>query len=294
MASIGERLKREREERGISLEEISAHTKIGVRLLKSIEADQFQQLPGGIFNKSFVRQYARCVGLEEEPIVRDYLQGGAFRETPLPSRARLAPPPAVPGYPRIILSAIGLGILIAGILFAIHRFSGGGIAQKPPGAAAGASENSGRTAAAPVAGESQPNPATAAGVPGAVSPSPSAENPAATPPAAALPQNVPAAAANGAHELTPSEAAPQELLLQIAAREPVWLLIEADGEKMWQGTLQPHETRQAKAAESIQLTVGDAGGVDLMLNGKSLPPLGRSGEVKRLTITPKDSPKAVP
>src|SRR5471030_3167345 len=75
MSAFGENLKKERETRGISLQEISDHTRIGVRQLRAIEEEQLDQLPGGIFNKSFVRQYARYLGLDEDRIVAEYMKG---------------------------------------------------------------------------------------------------------------------------------------------------------------------------------------------------------------------------
>ncbi len=74
MPSFGEKLKLEREKRKITLEQISASTKIGTRMLQALEEDKFNQLPGGIFNKGFVRAYSRCVGLDEDQTVADYLQ----------------------------------------------------------------------------------------------------------------------------------------------------------------------------------------------------------------------------
>ncbi len=65
MESLGARLKREREQRKITLDEISLSTKIGTRFLLAIEEEQFDQLPGGIFNKGFVRAYARYLGVDE-------------------------------------------------------------------------------------------------------------------------------------------------------------------------------------------------------------------------------------
>src|SRR5689334_18588010 len=72
MSGFGERLRRQREMRGVSLEEIAQSTKIGTRSLKAIEEEDFEKLPGGIFNKGFVRAYARFLGLDEEQIVGDF------------------------------------------------------------------------------------------------------------------------------------------------------------------------------------------------------------------------------
>ena len=73
MGSFGERLRREREMRGISLEDIAEATKIGTRLLRALEEEHFDLLPGGIFNKGFVRAYAKYLGLNEDEAVADYL-----------------------------------------------------------------------------------------------------------------------------------------------------------------------------------------------------------------------------
>src|SRR5580765_3433510 len=74
MGSFGDRLKQQREQKSISLDDISLSTKIGTRMLRALEEEKFEQLPGGIFNKGFVRAYARHVGLDEEQTLADYLE----------------------------------------------------------------------------------------------------------------------------------------------------------------------------------------------------------------------------
>ena len=66
--------------RGISLDQIVATTKIGRRLLTALEEEQFDLLPGGIFNKAYVRAYAKCVGMNEDEAVAEYL--AAAQEEP--------------------------------------------------------------------------------------------------------------------------------------------------------------------------------------------------------------------
>ena len=91
LPSFGEKLKLEREKRKVTLEQISVSTKIGTRMLRALEENQFNQLPGGIFNKGFVRAYSRVLGLDEEQTVADYLQ--ASGDAP-PARAdTVAPEP---------------------------------------------------------------------------------------------------------------------------------------------------------------------------------------------------------
>src|ERR1700683_4517681 len=66
MASIGETLRRERQRRNMELDQVSQELKISSRFLQAIEEENFDRLPAGVFAKSFVRQYARMLGLDEE------------------------------------------------------------------------------------------------------------------------------------------------------------------------------------------------------------------------------------
>ena len=72
MPTLGEEIKRRREERNVSLNEVSESTRISVRFLKAIEVDNFAVLPGGIFTCSFIRAYAKEVGLPEEEAMTLY------------------------------------------------------------------------------------------------------------------------------------------------------------------------------------------------------------------------------
>jgi len=73
VASFGEELRRERETRGIRLDQIIQTTKISSRHLKALESDEFGMMPGGVFNKGIVRSYARVVGLDEEECVSRFM-----------------------------------------------------------------------------------------------------------------------------------------------------------------------------------------------------------------------------
>jgi cytoskeleton protein RodZ len=72
MTSLGQELKRAREERGITIQDISNATHVGMRFLHAIENDTFDVLPGGVFNRAFVRKFAKQVGYDEEQAVRIY------------------------------------------------------------------------------------------------------------------------------------------------------------------------------------------------------------------------------
>ncbi len=68
MTQVGDTLRRERIKRNLDFEQISRELKISTRFLEAIENDQYDKLPGGVFARSFVRQYARLLGLDEEDL----------------------------------------------------------------------------------------------------------------------------------------------------------------------------------------------------------------------------------
>jgi transcriptional regulator with XRE-family HTH domain len=70
--SIGEKLRLARETRGIALRDISDQTRISMRYLEAIESDDYRRLPGGIFNRSFIRAYAKFIGYDENQAIEDY------------------------------------------------------------------------------------------------------------------------------------------------------------------------------------------------------------------------------
>jgi cytoskeletal protein RodZ len=70
--SIGEKLRLARETRGIALRDISEQTRISMRYLEAIESDDYRRLPGGIFNRSFIRAYAKFIGYDEQEAIDEY------------------------------------------------------------------------------------------------------------------------------------------------------------------------------------------------------------------------------
>jgi cytoskeletal protein RodZ len=101
MPTLGEELRRLREERGVSLAEISEASRIGTRFLKAIEGDNFSILPGGIFTRSFIRAYAKHVGMDEEEAVMRYQQQvtGSAAPSHEPGASAAQTPKAAPAAP---------------------------------------------------------------------------------------------------------------------------------------------------------------------------------------------------
>jgi cytoskeleton protein RodZ len=306
MPTFGENLRREREMRGISLEEISAATKISIRFLQALENDDFASVPGGIFIRGFIRAYAGYLGLDQEQVMAEY-QSVAQSENFELSRLSSANRPArKPGRRIAVLPlVVAVALLISG--YALFRYSHRvalaptpAPSPAPPAAAAPAHDQSGAptpstappNAAAP--GTSSANPREGAASPEpqtATPPSSTGLNPAAvsledrTKPAAPL-------ATTGAAENAP---VPQEgLVLQLAATEPVWVSVEADGKTILQRVVRPNDVTSLRAKEYFDVTAGNAQGLILTLNGETLKPLGREGEVKKIHLTRADVKSASP
>ncbi len=127
-ATLGEQLRHAREERGIGLREISDQTRISVRYLEAIESSDFKRLPGGIFNRSFVRAYARCVGYDEKEAIEAYTrylreQGDPDDEvatTPHHSKVYTDEPATRSPILTVILAIVILAILTLAALAALH------------------------------------------------------------------------------------------------------------------------------------------------------------------------------
>jgi cytoskeleton protein RodZ len=268
VGSFGERLQREREMRGILLEEIAEATKIGTRMLAALEQEDFSKLPGGIFNKGFVRAYARFLGIDEEEAVSDYLRASGE----LPSRQ---PEPEVVAqqrtaikvpdesresrsfslWPALTTVALVAVIVLGGWKY-YQRRTNSQVAPMPPAL-------------------QLPAPAVQAGQPPALA----VDN---------KPQSPPLAPGTPSVEAKPAEftASPaKSFVVQIRATQAAWVRAIADGAVVVDEELEPDAKRSISAKRELVLRMGNAGGVEISHNGKPLPPLGSANEVRTVTFT---------
>lgn len=129
-ASIGERLRLAREERGIPLREICDQTRISVHYLEAIETNDYKRLPGGVFNRSFIKAYARCVGYDEREAIEGYTRylrehgdsSDDVNTTPMHSKVYTETPATRSPLLTVILAVVILAILTAAALAALHWF----------------------------------------------------------------------------------------------------------------------------------------------------------------------------
>jgi cytoskeleton protein RodZ len=289
MIPVGDTLRRTRLKRNLQLEEISNELKISTRMLQAIEADQYDKLPGGVFARSFVRQYARLLGLDEEEIADRMQQamGPAEENQQFPERSKpggVAPiqVPKVDEWETVgdkrfrwsgWLSAVVLVVVML-VCSAVYAWL-----QRPK---------------APVTAQASP-PVSAVQSAPAPAPSVTAPSPSPVEPAAAPPQVV---------EQNPAEQQPAEpgpapaaarvtppnpdatVHVEITADEAVWVLARTDGKYAFSSTLEAHTTRTVEGVKDVVLRLGNAGGVTISLNGKPIGPAGPKGQVRTIQFTP--------
>ncbi|HEY6292874.1 MAG TPA: RodZ domain-containing protein [Terriglobia bacterium] len=123
MSSFGENLRREREMRGVTLEEMSESTKISTRFLRAIELDHFSEIPGGVFTRSFIRTYAQYLGLDEEHVLAEYKR--AAQPSVDNDLSRLGPSKPLgsrSGAPTRLLPWVVIAVLL-GSGYALYRYA---------------------------------------------------------------------------------------------------------------------------------------------------------------------------
>jgi cytoskeleton protein RodZ len=120
-SSFGARLRQQRVERGASLEAVSAATRISVRILEAFENEQWNRLPGGIFNRGFLRSIARHLKIDEEALIAAYV--AATNDSPERRTQAAEPPSRSLQIVWISVAALLLAVAIAaGGYFTYHRF----------------------------------------------------------------------------------------------------------------------------------------------------------------------------
>jgi hypothetical protein len=249
--SFGETLRRERELRGIELRDVAEATKISMRFLQALEADRGEVLPGGLFPRAFVRQYAAYLGLDPERTVAEYLFAASGHA--VGAAAHPAPTPAQPPAPRVR----------RGFVFALLGAGAVGFLTWPQGR-------------------------TAEREPPAVQPPASAPAPAPLPSLRVYPPP-PTGPTGPTGSTGPAEAVSAGLVLDLQARQSCWVAVQADGVKVMDRVLAEGESQTLSAREEIVLSVGNAGGLAYKLNGKPGVMLGREGEVRRNIVITRQS-----
>jgi cytoskeleton protein RodZ len=302
MTSIGDTLRRERLRRGLDLDKVAAETKIGRHQLEAIEANQFDRLPGGVFARSFIRQYARILELDDEEIIAEFKQ--QFDEpadtAPVPEPQPSSRLPYMRSladlYDRLRSDSsfsafvwVVIAVLVCAGVYSLWQKSRRPVSQ-----------------AAVVAAPRQPasrlaEPAPRVAEPASLQPRVPAVSAESMKADSLKTYFIPAEVAdNGTIRVPgrpPESAQPKEtagkpegfpvaMRVAFTASEPVWVSIKSDGTRAYTGTIEGQESRQFDASRKMTVLVGNAGALQILLNGKHVGPIGPRGEIRLLVLTP--------
>lgn len=280
MGVFGDRLRREREMRGITLDEITESTKVSRRHLEALEGEHFDQLPGGVFNKGFVRAYARFLGIDEDQAVADY--SAASNEAPEPENKfpldiHMRPDPELNprrSYLPLVFAVAALVGVLVGYAFWVK--------SKPH--AQETAENASQSSPVPSASAPvEKAPAPTAAQQASESKPKNAERAAATAPQAKTQQQQPTPDAAATLAAGKPE---KSFFISVKAREDSWVSVVADGKSVMERVLMADKHKKIKAGKSLILRTGNAGGIEVSFNGRPLGNLGNENEPRTLTFSP--------
>ncbi len=263
MQSVGQKLRHAREAQGRTLEQVNSTTRISLKNLEAIEADEPTAISSAFLYRSFVRQFAQDLKLdygELEPAIRE-------------SAGRI-PAPLIPGegasaVPRVAALPIGrrkkARLLYSVSSFALMLVACSGIY------AVWQNAKFGLPAFQSIAKARLTTPPALVGKP--------TSHPVARP-------QTDDSTANSANSQRSSPADPgDKFTLELSATEPAWLSIVADGKPSFKGILEKAETRVLEGYRSARIRTGNAGGVEVVFNGKPLGALGPRGQVRTVLFT---------
>lgn len=256
-----------REETGKTLRDISRVSRIRLLYLEAIEKENYSLLPEPIYAETFIRTYAREIGVQEEVILsryRRFLKGasvpeqGAVKEkrTWIPKKSWEKEKEMIRSHLRVF-GWIATALIAVGFLISFF-----------------------------VSYTDEPAKPEIVKAPVETAPPPAAETTPAPPvdPAAQAVAPVPGEAANPEEKVAPAPPEKTSYTLVVEASETTWLNIVEDDQPPYEIMLRSGERIEREAAERFVIDVGNAGGVDIRFQGKSLGRLGNSGQVVHLVL----------
>jgi cytoskeleton protein RodZ len=270
--TLGKYLKNQRESKKISLREVSKNTRVREHILRAIEEDQLNLLPAATYVKGFLLAYARYLRLDPNDVFLRYeraLKGEPAAPPPPQSlKPRRKIPPTQPSKPKqkVLWNTNQMWVVvgvIAASFFIFYFFSP--YSSKPP--------------IEPLPDKSvEEKPPVALSPPAAATTRAPEEKPVVEEKKPLIP-SPPVTATTSVQEKKPFS-------LQLKAVEETWVSLQVDGQSEKEMTFKPGDGISVQATNRIRMKLGNAGGLDLILNGKPLRKFGKSGEVVALVITP--------
>lgn len=248
MTDFGGKLRQAREQRGVSLRQIAANTKISVGVLEALERNDVSKLPGGIFSRGFVRSYATEVGLDPDQTVNEFLERFHTEEAPEPPVHVVSEEEntyATERHAAGMAARALLALLVFGGIFVFFAFRGGDEGPSSTGSAA--------------------------------PPAPRAEVATTPPPSTGQPGAAPA--------VDDALRATGPMRLELHPTAPCWIKLSADGQDVFAKLMQPGQKEVLTVREVAIISIGDAGAFAFSVDGHPGRTLGSAGEVKTARIT---------
>nr|WP_237695021.1 RodZ domain-containing protein [Streptomyces sp. SID5468] len=239
---------------GLTIEQLSAATRVRTPIVRAIEQDDFSRCGGDVYARGHIRSLARAVGVDPAPLIARYDAEHGGRPAPTPvapvyETERFRPEPRRPNWTAAMIAAIVAVIGFVGFTL----ISGGKGGHRP-------AEQT--TAQAKATGRPQPPPAAAPSTPSPAEPSRSA--------LAAVP-------------------ADKVTVKLVTDKGKSWVAVSGDnGKSLFEGLMNPGDSRTFTDDKRISLVVGNGGAVRMFVNGKDLGPAGGDGQLVRTDFTPGD------
>ena len=258
MESLGQQLRSARLRLGLTLDDISAKTRINCKCIQAIETDDVGQISSAFFYKSFVRQIARTVGLDHTSLTVEIQKAAAcFPEPLMPGQAGAPVRPDVPGLrpqrTRKLRWLVSVGSLVLLLVVCSNMYDAWQKSRlRPQGSGQGRVEPDDRPLSNQLSSNGQ------------------AKTGESQPPL---------------QEEQPASPVIDSVRVELSALESTWLSVAADGKQVFSGTLQASETKTLEGRQTARVRTGNAGGVEVIFNGRTIGRLGREGEVRTVVFT---------
>lgn len=278
--SVGPFLKQAREAQGLSLEQVASLTRIQSKFLQALEDEDFADLPEQVFTRGFVRTYARSLGMNEEDVLRRFSESSSefyARGQQEQHQVQLKLEEERRGKLNRNVVIVVTGAVLLGLVFLLPKRQ-----VTLPSSPSQNTTVPTPTAPLPKQETQTPPPAQETGQPDVAS----REEPAPVVPAS-VPAN-PTRVAKSTDAVTPGSApvspTANPMLLELEATQLTWVVVKSDEDEPHEALLQPGQRATWEATSQFTLTLGNAGGVVVRLNGESRGPFGKPGQVVREVV----------
>ncbi len=308
MSGLGQYLSGLRGERGLSIDEMARLTRVASRYLEALERDDLTALPAPVFTKGYIRAYCQALDVEADEALSRYAEDAGIAVTAPAAAATVRTSDGRRPRGTLLVSfALLVGFGLALFAVALYLQSGrpevgGRQTARAPATDTRPSRPAAPPATAPPPPREAPADSAAAAAPAppvaVTPPAPPAPAAPAVPPAARPPEPKPTSptdASRAASVVTtapPLQAGSVVSPYRLVARtsEATWLRVRTEDGRTSEETIPPGEVREWVSNRPFVLTVGNAAGVTLELNGQKLPPLGGRGTVVGNLVLPPPAP----